>query len=213
MIRENLQKQNYFSSPPLWNHCAVPLCWWSDGYFPICIPTDEYGEICITPASIVALQNVEWWNMLQSESDPAVMVGTIRNPVPMSAVLRFLESRLIPALDWICHYRAAMEMRVHGSITLQMWRRPPLCQRTEIYSEEHDSSIFRQSSNPVCGSWKRRASSLWAKRHRAVPSWRNHLQGWRTVWICYWYALQNRYLPQKSQIICIILILCTTFDH
>ena len=58
--------------------------------------------------------------MLQSESEPAVMVGTIRNPVPMSAVLRFLESRLIPALDWICHYRAAMEMRVHGSITLQM---------------------------------------------------------------------------------------------
>lgn len=55
-----------------------------------------------------------------SESEPAVMVGTIRNPVPMSAVLRFLESRLIPALDWICHYRAAMEMRVHGSITLQM---------------------------------------------------------------------------------------------
>ena len=29
---------------------------------------------------------------------------------------------------------------------------------TEIYSEEHVSSIFRQSSNPVCGSWKTQAS-------------------------------------------------------
>ena len=30
-----------------------------------------------------------------------------------------------------------------------------------------DSSIIRQSSNPVCGSWKNQASSLWAKQHRA----------------------------------------------
>ena len=56
----------------------------------------------------------------QSESESGVMVGTMRHPVPLSAVLHFLESRIIPALDWICHYRAAMEMRVHGNITLQM---------------------------------------------------------------------------------------------
>ena len=55
-----------------------------------------------------------------SESESGAMVGTMRHPVPLSAVLHFLESRLIPAIDWICHYRAAMEMRVHGSITLQM---------------------------------------------------------------------------------------------
>ena len=29
----------------------------------------------------------------------------------------------------------------------------------------HNSSIFRQSSNPVCGSWKSQASSLWAKQY------------------------------------------------
>ena len=57
---------------------------------------------------------------LQSESESGVMVGTMRHPVPLSAVMNFLESRIIPALDWICHYRAAMEMRVHGNITLQM---------------------------------------------------------------------------------------------
>ena len=56
----------------------------------------------------------------QSESESGVMVGTMRHPVPLSAVLHFLEWRLIPAIDWICHYRAAMEMRVHGNITLQM---------------------------------------------------------------------------------------------
>ena len=29
---------------------------------------------------------------------------------------------------------------------------------------KHDSSILRQSSNPVCGSWKSQVSSLWAKQ-------------------------------------------------
>ena len=37
----------------------------------------------------------------------------------------------------------------------------------EICSEEHASSIFRQSSNPVCGSWKSQASSPWAIQHRS----------------------------------------------
>ena len=30
--------------------------------------------------------------------------------------------------------------------------------RAEIYSEGQTSSIFRQSSNPLCGSWKSQAS-------------------------------------------------------
>ena len=43
--------------------------------------------------------------------------------------------------------------------------RPPYARAPEIYSEEHDSSIFRQSSNLVCGFsigpfLKRRTKSL-----------------------------------------------------
>ena len=37
----------------------------------------------------------------------------------------------------------------------------------DILLLKHDSSIFRQSSNPVSGSWKSQASSPWAKQHRA----------------------------------------------
>ena len=64
---------------------------------------------------------------------------------------------------------------------------------SDILFINHDSSTFRQSSNPVCGSWKSQASSLWAKQHRGkpVPSRRNHIQGWMTVWICYWHALEK----------------------
>ena len=39
--------------------------------------------------------------------------------------------------------------------------------RADILFLKHASSIFRQPSNPVCGSWKSPASSLWAKQHRA----------------------------------------------
>ena len=35
----------------------------------------------------------------------------------------------------------------------------PIGGRPETYSEDHDSSIFIQSSNPVCGSWKSQASA------------------------------------------------------
>ena len=35
--------------------------------------------------------------------------------------------------------------------------------RPDILFLKHNSSIFRQSSNPVCCSWKSQASSAWAK--------------------------------------------------
>ena len=39
--------------------------------------------------------------------------------------------------------------------------------RPDILFLKHNSSIFRQSSNPVCGTRKSHASSLWTKQHRA----------------------------------------------
>ena len=61
---------------------------------------------------------------------------------------------------------------------------------------KHDSSIFRQSSNPVCGSWKSQASSPWAKQHRAkpIPPWINNIQGSMTVRETYSRALEQRTL-------------------
>ena len=41
---------------------------------------------------------------------------------------------------------------------------------TDILFPKHDSYIFRQSSNPVCGSKRSQASSLWVKRHIATSS-------------------------------------------
>ena len=39
--------------------------------------------------------------------------------------------------------------------------------REDILFLNHDSSIFRHASNPVCGSWKSQATSPWAKQQRA----------------------------------------------
>ena len=67
----------------------------------------------------------------------------------------------------------------------------------DIIFLKHACSIIRQSSNPVCGSWNCQASSPWAKQHRAepVPSWRNHIQGWMTVWEWCKHALEKGCLP------------------
>ena len=45
----------------------------------------------------------------------------------------------------------------------------------------------------VVHGWMSQASSLWAKQRSAqpVPSWRNHIQGWMTLWECYCLALQT----------------------
>ena len=40
------------------------------------------------------------------------------------------------------------------------------CLRSNPQYVEGANSIFRQLSNPVCGSWKSQASSPWAKQHR-----------------------------------------------
>ena len=39
--------------------------------------------------------------------------------------------------------------------------------QADILFLKHESSIFRQSSNPVGGSWKIQFSFLWAKQRRA----------------------------------------------
>ena len=39
----------------------------------------------------------------------------------------------------------------------------------DFLSLKHGRSILRQSSNPVCGLWKSKASSPRAKQHRALP--------------------------------------------
>ena len=66
----------------------------------------------------------------------------------------------------------------------------------EISSEEHESSIFRQSSNPVSGFSMMehvRFCAAWPTENWLGSSM-NHIQGWNTVWICYWHARQNRSL-------------------
>ena len=65
--------------------------------------------------------------------------------------------------------------------------------KPDILFLKYACSILRQSSEPVCGLWKSQDSSLWAKQHRAwpVPSWRNHIQGWVTVWECCTHAYKK----------------------
>ena len=43
-----------------------------------------------------------------------------------------------------------------------------MVRHADILFVKHDSGIFRQTSNPVCGSWKSQASSPWAKQHRVA---------------------------------------------
>ena len=55
------------------------------------------------------------------------------------------------------------ELANHGTIKLLQLVNCYLAQRwADILFMKYDSSIFRQFSNPVCGSWKIQASSLWA---------------------------------------------------
>ena len=79
-----------------------------------------------------------------------------------------------------------------GIVTVSSWVSWP-----EISSEEHESSIFRQSSNPVSGfsmMEQVRLCAVWPTENWLGSSM-NHIQGWNTVWICYWHARQNRSLP------------------
>ena len=38
----------------------------------------------------------------------------------------------------------------------------------DILAPKHESRILKQSSNPVCGSWKSQVSSPWAKQHCSI---------------------------------------------
>ena len=55
------------------------------------------------------------------------------------------------------------------------------------------TSFSTNTSALVCGSLTSQASSPWAKQHRAKPisSWRNHIQCWIGVWICYCHTLEK----------------------
>ena len=63
----------------------------------------------------------------------------------------------------------------------------------EISSEEHESSIFRQSSNPVSGFSMMehvRFCAAWPTENWLGSSM-NHIQGWKTVWECCRHALEK----------------------
>ena len=69
----------------------------------------------------------------------------------------------------------------------------PTLSHSDILFLKHDSSILRQSPNPVCGF-----SMMEQVRLCAVcptQNWRcssvNHIQGWTTVWECFCHALEK----------------------
>jgi len=68
-----------------------------------------------------------------------------------------------------------------------------LCEwEANILFLKQDSSTFRQSSNPACGfsAMKHvRLCAIWP-----IGSSMNHIQGWKTVWMCYCHALEKRCL-------------------
>ena len=60
---------------------------------------------------------------------------------------------------------------------------PNVISPPEIYSEDHESSIFRQSSNPVCGlsmMEQVRLCAVWPTENRLGSSM-NYTQDWMTV--------------------------------
>ena len=64
---------------------------------------------------------------------------------------------------------------------------------TEILFLKHDSSIFRQSFNPVHGfsmMEQGRICAVWPTENWLGSSM-NHIQGWRTVWESYFHALEK----------------------
>ena len=65
--------------------------------------------------------------------------------------------------------------------------------RSDIRFLKHRSSIFRQSSNPVFGfsmMEQVRLCAVWPTE-KWLGSSMIHIQGWKTVWICYCHALEQ----------------------
>ena len=66
-----------------------------------------------------------------------------------------------------------------------MWTAGDVLCRTDILFLKHDSSIFRQSTYVVCGFpmiEQVRLCAVWP-----MENWLYLLQGWKSVWICYWH--------------------------
>ena len=71
----------------------------------------------------------------------------------------------------------------------------------DILFQKHDCSIFRQSSNPVCGfsmMEQVRLCAVWS--HGLVPRRTGVALPWTTyiVWICYCHALKNDACCQRG---------------
>ena len=63
---------------------------------------------------------------------------------------------------------------------------------TDILFLKHDSSIFNPSSSPVCDlsmTEQVRLCAVWT----TLGSSKNHIQVWKTVWICYCHGMENKF--------------------
>ena len=92
--------------------------------------------------------------------------------------------------SWTTLYRAWMSDE-RGRVEVRLESLGDIAPRkADILFLKHDSSIFRQSSNPVCGfsmMEQVRLCAVWP-RDNWFGSSMNHLWGWKTVWICYCHA-------------------------
>ena len=72
----------------------------------------------------------------------------------------------------------------------------------DILSLKPDSSIFRQSFNPVCGFSMMEHVRLCAvyPTENWLGSSVNHIRGWETVWICWCHALEKGCLPEGHRV-------------
>ena len=72
-------------------------------------------------------------------------------------------------------------------------RRRRCCSGADVLFLKHVNSILRQSSYPVCGfamMEQVRLYTVWPKENWLGSSM-NHIQGWMTVWECYYHAFER----------------------
>ena len=90
--------------------------------------------------------------------------------IHVKAVSRMFEAGLIDLWKLRTWMRMKAESQ-HKPIELNSARTAEALQLDDLQADilflKHDTSIFRQSPNPVCGSRKTQASSPWDKQHRA----------------------------------------------
>ena len=117
-------------------------------------------------------------------------------------VLIWVKDRCVPKVYCELYFRplVTFQKRLRSSIAV-MKRIGRSC--PDILFLKHScSTLIRQSSNPLCGfsmMEQVRLCAVWS-----TENWRgsslNHIQGWMTVWICYWHAPQNRSLLTTSHV-------------